>query len=183
MSKTICELKVMLKKMGFKGYSKLKKSELERLLEQGSPSSSSSSGSKTPRTPRAKKSPKGDDGAGVFEKKANKPRVAKPKPFEPSVLKGPDTPVLAEYAIPKTIFPNGTPVLKQSKKSAMEKFFGNFSLLKNKLPTPAKLPAPNMMLNMAKLIEGRVAQDAPFASPRKEKPPSARGKAKITQYV
>lgn len=182
MSKTICELKVMLKKMGFKGYSKLKKSELERLLEQGSPSSSSASSSKTPKTPRAKKSPKGDDGAGVFEKKPRKPRVTKPKPFSPAEVKG-DTPVAAEEPIPKKIFPNGTPALKQSKKSAMDKFFGNFSLLKNKLPNPAKLPAPSMMLNMAKLIEGRVAQDAPFASPRKEKPPSARGKAKVTQYV
>lgn len=178
MSKTICELKVMLKKMGFKGYSKLKKTELERLLEQGSPSSSASS-SKTPRTPRAKKSPKGDDGAGVFEKKPRKPRVAKPKPFVPAEVKG-DTPVPAEEPIPKIIYSNKPPVLKPSKKSAMDKFFGNFSLLKNKLPNPSKLPAPNMMLNMAKLIEGRVAQDAPFASPRKEKPPSARG---LRQYV
>ena len=176
--RSVCELKVMLKKMGFKGYSNLNKAGLERLLETGSPSSSASS-SKTPRTPRAKKSPKGDDGAGVFEKKPRKPRVAKPKPFAPAEVKG-DTPVPAEQAIPKIIYPNKPPVLKRSKKSAMEAFFGGINLIKNQLPSPRKLPAPVMMLNMGKLIEGRVAQDAPFASPRTSKPPSARG---VKQYV
>ena len=186
--RTICELKVLLKKAGFKGYSNLKKNELERLLDTGTPSSSAS---KTPRTPRAKKSPKspkspkGDDGAGVFEKKPRKPRVAKPKPFTPAAAKA-DSPVVAEEPIPKIIFPNKPPVLKPSKKSAMDKFFGGVSLIANQLPSPRKLPAPSMLLNMGKLIEGRVAQDAPFASPRTSKPPSARGRAKvgeITQYV
>lgn len=175
--RTICELKTMLKKAGFKGYSNLNKAGLERLLETGTPSSSASS-SKTPRTPRAKKSPKGDEGAGVFDKKPRKPRVAKPKPFVPAEVKG-DTPVVAENPIPKTIYPNGPPVLKPSKKSAMQAFFGGLSLVQRQLPNPAKLPAPNM-LNMAKLLEGRVTQDAPFATPRKDKPTSARG---VRQYV
>ena len=177
---SICELKVMLKNMGIKGYTNLNKAGLERLLETGVPSSSASSSRKTPRTPRAKKSPKGDDGAGVFEKKPRKPRVAKPKPFTPAEVKGPDTPVVAENVIPKTIYPNGPPVLKPSKKSAMQAFFGNLSLIQKQLPNPARLPPPNMMLNMAKLVEGRQAQDAPFASPRTSKPPSARG---VKQYV
>lgn len=180
--RTICELKVMLKKAGFKGYTGLKKAELERLLDNGSPSSSS----KTPKTPRAKKSPKSDDGAGVFEKKPRKPRVAKPKPFTPAEVKG-DTPVVAETPIPRIVFPNNPPVLKPSKKaSAMASLFGGMSLIANQLPSPRRLPAPSMLLNMGKLIEGRGAQDAPFASPRTSKPPSARGKAKVgvtTQYV
>jgi len=180
--RTICELKVMLKKAGFKGYTGLKKAELEQLLDSGTPSSSAS---KTPRTPRAKKSPKGDDGAGVFEKKPRKPRVAKPKVFTPAEVKG-DTPVVAETPIPRIVFSGKPPVLKQSKKTAMESFFGGINLIKNQLPSPRRLPAPSMMLNMGKLIEGRGAQDAPFASPRTSKPPSARGKAKVgvtTQYV
>ena len=172
---TICELKVMLKKMGFKGYSTFKKVQLEKLLETGTPSSSASSS----KTPRAKKSPKGDDGAGVFEKKPRKPRVAKPKPFVPAEVKG-DTPVVAENPIPKTIYPNGPPVLKPSRKSAMESFFGGLSLVQRQLPNAARLPPPNMMLNMAKMIEGRVAQDAPFATPRKDKPTSMRG---VRQFV
>lgn len=177
---SICELKVMLKKAGIKGYSSLKKAELERLLESGTPSSSAS---KTPRTPRAKKSPKGDDGAGVFEKKPRKPRVAKPKPFTPAEVKG-DTPVVAEEPIPRIVFSGKPPVLKPSKKSAMDKFFGGMSLIANQLPSPRRLPAPSMMLNMGKLIEGRGAQDAPFASPRTSKPPSARTRAgQTTQYV
>jgi len=177
---SICELKVMLKQAGIKGYSSLKKAELERLLESGTPSSSAS---KTPRTPRAKKSPKSDSGAGVFEKKPRKPRVAKPKPFTPAEVKG-DTPVVAEEPIPRIVFPGKPPVLKPSKKSAMESFFGGINLIKNQLPSPRRLPAPSMMLNMGKLIEGRVAQDAPFASPRTSKPPSARGANRTTtQYV
>jgi hypothetical protein len=180
MGRTICELKVLLKKAGFKGYSSLKKNELERLLDTGTPSSSAS---KTPRTPRAKKSPKGDDGGGVFEKKPRKPRVAKPKPFTPAAAKA-DSPVVAEEPIPKIIFPNKPPVLKPSKKSAMDKFFGGINLIANQLPSPRKLPAPTMLLNMGKLIEGRVAQDAPFSSPRTSKPPSARGANRTTtQYV
>jgi len=182
MGRTICELKVMLKNAGFKGYSTLKKNELERLLESGTPASSAS---KTPRTPRAKKSPKGDDGAGVFEKKPRKPRVAKPKPFTPAAASA-DSPVVAEPQIPKIIYPNKPPVLKPSKKSAMDKFFGGVSLIANQLPSPRRLPAPTMLLNMGKLIEGRVAQDAPFASPRTSKPPSARGANRMdrtTQYV
>lgn len=185
MSRTICELKVMLKKAGFKGYTGLKKAELERLLDNGNPSSSS----KTPRTPRAKKSP--DDGAGVFEKKPRKPRVAKPKPFTPAEVKG-DTPVVAEQPIPRIVFPNNPPVLKPSKKTAMASFFGGMSLIANQLPSPRRLPAP-FQLNMSKLIEGRQAQDAPFSSPRKSKPPSARAKITprgasinpnlVTQYV
>lgn len=174
--RTICELKVMLKKAGFKGYTGLKKAELERLLDSGSPSSSS----KTPRTPRAKKSP--DDGAGVFEKKPRKPRVAKPKPFTPAEVKG-DTPVVAETPIPRIVFPGKPPVLKPSKKTAMESFFGGINLIKNQLPSPRRLPAPSMLLNMGKLIEGRQAQDAPFASPRTSKPPSARGRAKVGQAI
>lgn len=177
--RTICELKVMLKKAGFKGYTGLKKAELERLLDSGTPSSSSS---KTPKTPRAKKSPKGDDGAGVFEKKPRKPRVAKPKPFVPEPVKG-DTPVVAETPIPRIVFPNNPPVLKQSKKTAMASFFGGINLIKNQLPSPRRLPAPSMLLNMGKLIEGRQAQDAPFASPRTSKPPSARGRAKVGQTI
>jgi hypothetical protein len=172
----------MLKNAGFKGYSSLKKNELERLLDTGTPSSSAS---KTPRTPRAKKSPKGDDGAGVFEKKPRKPRVAKPKPFTPAAASA-DSPVVAEPQIPKIIFSGKPPVLKPSKKTAMASFFGAASHLANQLPSPRRLPAPTMLLNMGKLIEGRVAQDAPFASPRTSKPPSARGRAKvgeITQYV
>jgi hypothetical protein len=170
----------MLKKAGFKGYTGLKKAELERLLDSGTPSSSAS---KTPRTPRAKKSPKSDDGAGVFEKKPRKPRVAKPKPFTPAEVKG-DTPVVAEQPIPRIVFPNNPPILKPSKKSAMNKFFGGMSLIANQLPSPRRLPAPSMMLNMGKLIEGRGLQDAPFASPRTSKPPSARGRAgQTTQYV
>ena len=177
---SICELKVMLKQAGIKGYSSLKKAELERLLESGTPSSSAS---KTPRTPRAKKSPKGDSGAGVFEKKPRKPRVAKPKAFTPAPVKG-DTPVVAEEPIPRIVFPGAPPVLKPSKRSAMDKFFGGMSLIANQLPSPRRLPAPSMMLNMGKLIEGRVAQDAPFASPRTSKPPSARGANRTTtQYV
>ena len=177
--KTICELKVLLKQRGFKGYSSLKKAELERLLESGTPSSSAS---KTPRTPRAKKSPKGDDGAGVFEKKPRKPRVAKPKPFTPAEVKG-DTPVVAEEPIPRIVFSGKPPVLKPNKKSAMDKFFGGMTLIANQLPSPRRLPAP-FQLNMGKLIEGRGAQDAPFASPRTSKPPSARGRAgQTTQYV
>lgn len=176
--RTICELKVLLKKAGFKGYSNLKKGELERLLDTGTPSSSAS---KTPRTPRAKKSPKGDDGAGVFEKKPRKPRVAKPKVFTPAEVKG-DTPVVAETPIPRIVFPNNPPILKPSKKSAMASFFAGASALANQLPSPRRLPAPSMILNMGKLIEGRQAQDAPFASPRTSKPPSQRGsgRAKIT---
>ena len=158
---TICELKVMLKKMGFKGYTNLKKVQLEKLLETGTPSSSASS-SKTPK-----------------DKKPRKPRVAKPKPFVPAEVKG-DTPVVAENPIPKTIYPNGPPALKLGKKSAMQSFFGGLSLVQRQLPNPAKLPAPNMMLNMAKLLEGRVTQDAPFATPRKDKPTSMRG---VKQYV
>jgi hypothetical protein len=177
--RTICELKVLLKKAGFKGYSNLKKNELERLLDTGTPSSSAS---KTPRTPRAKKSPKGDDGAGVFEKKPRKPRVAKPKPFTPAAAKA-DSPVAAEEPIPKIIFSGKPPVLKPSKRSAMDKFFGGMSHIANQLPSPRRLPAPSMMLNMGKLIEGRVAQDAPFASPRTSKPPSARGANRTVQYV
>jgi hypothetical protein len=185
--KTICELKVLLKQAGFKGYSSLKKAELERLLESGTPSSSAS---KTPRTPRAKKSPKGDDGTGVFEggagaskNKPRKPRVAKPKPFTPAEVKG-DTPVVAEEPIPRIVFPGKPPVLKPSKRSAMDKFFGGMSLIANQLPSPRRLPAPSMVLNMGKLIEGRGAQDAPFASPRTSKPPSARARVgQTTQYV
>jgi len=174
---SICELKVMLKNMGIKGYTNLNKAGLERLLETGVPSSSASSSRKTP---RAKKSPKGDDGAGVFERKPRKPRVAKPKPFIPAEVKGPDTPVVAENVIPKTIYPNGAPVLKPSKKSALQSFFGNLSLIQRQLPNPTRLPPPNMMLNTAKLVEGRQTQDAPFASPRTSKPPSTRG---VRQYV
>ena len=175
---TICELKVMLKKAGFKGFTGLKKVELVRLLESGSPSSSAS---KTPRTPKTPKTPKGDGGAGVgiTDKKPRKPRVAKPKPFVPAEVKG-DNPVPAEDPIPKIIFPNKPPVLKPSRKSAMETFFGGLSLVQRQLPNAARLPAPNMMLNMAKMIEGRVAQDAPFATPRKDKPTSMRG---VRQFV
>jgi len=174
MSRTVCELKTTLKNLGFKGYSKLKKVELERLLESGTPSSSAS---KTPRTPRTPKTPKPASG----EKKSRKPRVSKPKPFVPAEVKV-ETPVVQEPAIPKIIYQGKPPVLKPSKKSAMDKFFGGINLIKNQLPSPRKLPAP-MMLNMNKLIEGRQAQDAPFASPRKSKPPSTRGANRITQYV
>jgi hypothetical protein len=168
----------MLKKKGFKGYTSLKKAELERLLESGSPSSSAS---KTPRTPKTPKTPKGDSGAGVglVDKKPRKPRVAKPKPFVPAEVKG-DSPVPAENAIPKIIFPNKPPVLKPSRKSAMESFFGGLSLVHRQLPNAARLPAPNMMLNMAKMIEGRISLDAPLSSARKEKPPTMRG---VRQYV
>jgi len=176
MSRTICELKIMLKKAGFKGYSTLKKVELERLLESGTPSSSAS---KTPRTPRTPRTPKGTS----VEKKPRKPRVAKPKPFVPAEVKG-ATPVAAEPQIPKIIYPNKPPVLKPSKKSAMDKFFGGVNLIKNQLPSPRGLPAPTLMLNMMKVREQRKAQEAPFASPRIDKPPSARGSNRtITQYV
>jgi len=174
MSRTICELKVMLKKAGFTKYSNLKKAELERLLDSGTPSAT-----KTPRTPRAPKTPKSASG----EKKPRKPRVAKPKPFVPEPVKV-ETPVVAEPQIPKIIYTGKPPVLKPSKKSAMESFFGGINLIKNQLPSPRQLPAP-FQLNMGKLIEGRQAQDAPFASPRTSKPPSARGSARgqTTQYV
>ena len=174
MSRTICELKVMLKKAGFTKYSNLKKAELERLLDSGTPSAT-----KTPRTPRTPKTPKSTSG----EKKPRKPRVAKPKPFVPEPVKV-ETPVVAEPQIPKIIYTGKPPVLKPSKKSAMDKFFGGINLIKNQLPSPRQLPAP-FQLNMGKLIENRQAQDAPFASPRTSKPPSARGSARgqTTQYV
>jgi len=175
---SVCELKIMLKKAGIKGYTNLKKVELERLLDTGTPSSSLS---KTPRTPRTPRTPKGDS----VEKKPRKPRVAKPKAFVPAEVKG-ATPVVAEPQIPKIIYPNKPPVLKPSKKSAMDKFFGGVNLIKNQLPSPRGLPAPSLMLNMMKVREQRKAQEAPFASPRIDIPPSERGKARvgeIKQYV
>jgi len=138
----------MLKNAGIKGYSKLNKAGLERLLESGSVSS--------------------DEPHPKTAKKPRKPRVAKPKPFTPAEVRG-DTPVVAETQIPRIVFPNKPPTLKQSNKSKMQSFFGGFNL-----PSPRALPAPSMMLNMGKLIEGRSANDAPFSSPRGDKPPSMR---------
>jgi nucleoside-diphosphate-sugar epimerase len=88
----------MLKKAGFTKYSNLKKAELERLLDSGTPSAT-----KTPRTPRAPKTPKSASG----EKKPRKPRVAKPKPFVPEPVKV-ETPVVAEPQIPKIIYISST---------------------------------------------------------------------------